>query len=199
MQDDFPQGSDEWFEARRGKITASMMHSVLNNHKSYVLQLRDELAGKPISKVSTLAMNRGKKLEPRAIALYELLKFRDVEPSPFVVDKEFDFLGGSPDGIVNDDGIIEVKCPVDLPVHLVADLGVPKEHMPQIQTNLRVTGRQWCDFISFHPDAPINQQLITKRVERDEKYIAMLIINSKRFWSRVISEEKQNNDIPRLF
>lgn len=180
------QRSDEWFEARRGKITASRVKDILPGSRGKYLAAREtykvELVCERLSNatpyaIETAAMRRGTDLEPEAISAYEFDTGLSVEPVGFVPHPGISDCGASPDGLVGDDGVIEVKCPDSMSntkTHVTTLLTgeVPKEHIPQIQTVLAVTGRAWCDFISYdprmvHPDL----QFFCRRVERDDEMI----------------------------
>ena len=94
------------------------------------------------------------------------------------------WVGGSPDGFVGDDGMVEFKCPTS-GTHIKTLLGAECEHRAQIQGLLWVTGRQWCDFVSYDPRLPEGLQLYIQRIERDPDYIAELAGNVIQFLSEV--------------
>ena len=169
------QGSREWIEARLGIPTASEFSRIvtpsgkLSKSKSeYVWELVAEWAlGEPTVKFGGNDWTeRGKVLEPEARKYYAFQ--RDLEPQTvgFVYRDEARMCGCSPDGLVGDDGLLEMKCPMP-PKHLqyLAGDTVPREHKTQVQGQLWVTGREWCDFMSYHPGLPP----FIKRVEPDPK------------------------------
>lgn len=191
------QRSEEWHAERVGKITASMMHAVKApgecvEYKSgprkgqpkpppkartdYAIQLAAErLTAKPRRQIKAPALQWGTDVEPLAIAAYEARRGVLARAVGFVLHPQYDFIGASPDFLIDGDGGGEVKCPESSEVHLTTLLsGLPSEHIEQIQGGLWVTGRQWWDFISFHPDFPAERRLYIQRVQRDEDYIARL-------------------------
>jgi hypothetical protein len=194
------QRSEAWFDARAGRITASRMCDVMafsageGVYKSgprkgqpkvatplkaridYIHQLAAErLTNKPRKQVKAWALEWGKSVEPAAVAAYQAETGEIVTPAGFMVHPAYDFVGASPDFLVNEDGGGEIKCPESSEVHLATLLnGLPSEHIEQIQGGLWVTHRKWWDFISFHPDFAPSLRLYIERVERDEDYIAKL-------------------------
>jgi YqaJ-like viral recombinase domain len=170
-----PQGSDEWYEVRRGIVTASEFGTLLmqgrgggdsKTRRTYMLKLMGErLTGDPMYRYSNDHMERGHDQEPAARELYAFQA--DVEPQAVGFIKNGS-VGCSPDSIVGDDGMVEIKTKL-AHLHLDVLLGdtVPNEHMAQIQGQLWVAERQWCDFVSYCPKLP----LFVKRVVRDEAFI----------------------------
>lgn len=191
------QRSEEWFAERAGKITASRMHDVMlprdrEPFKSgprkgqpkqppkalmdYAYQLAAErLTGRPRKQIKAAALQWGQDVEPAAVAAYQAETGEIVTLCGFVHHPEYDFIGASPDFLVGDDGGGEIKSPESSEVHLQTLLvGLPPEHIEQIQGGLWVTGRRWWDFVSFHPDFPPELRTYIQRVPRDDKYIAQL-------------------------
>jgi hypothetical protein len=191
------QRSEEWFAERAGKITASRMHDVMlprdrEPFKSgprkgqpkpppkaltdYAYQLAAErLTGRPRKQVKAAALQWGQDVEPAAVAAYQAETGVIVTLCGFVRHPAYDFIGASPDFLVDADGGGEVKSPESSEVHLETLLvGLPPEHIEQIQGGLWVTGRQWWDFVSYHPDFPADLRLYVQRVQRDEAFIAQL-------------------------
>ena len=166
------QLSDEWYAAKLGKVSASQFSKVLNKktgRKTYMFKLLAErLSGEPQVSYNNKAMDDGLETEPRARAYYEAL-YGKVQQVGFVEIN--DYVGCSPDGLVGDDGLIEIKCPYSS-THLryVEGNRLPADYVAQVQGQLWVTGRRWCDFISF--DSIIKVRPFWKiRVSRDENYI----------------------------
>lgn len=170
------QGSDEWFAARLGKVTASMFHEVLNKKSgrgTYMLKLAAErLTGISQNGYSNAVMERGKEYEAEAREHYSALFGREIVEVGFV--KHGEWIGSSPDGFVGDEGLIEIKCP-NSTTHIVTLIKnrMPTQHIPQVQGQLWITGRLWCDFISYDPRM-VNRPFFCLRVERDEEYIKNL-------------------------
>jgi putative phage-type endonuclease len=179
---DIEQGSDEWHAIRRGVITASAIAKLLtgtgkpaNNDTSraqlYQL-LAERITGKSEASFYNDDMARGHLLEPFARDLYSQ-HYNEVQECGFITCQLSGVvIGYSPDGLVGDDGLIEIKAPRQK-THLKSLLTnqVPGEYVPQVQTGLAVSGRAWCDFISYAPGLP----LFVRRVERDEQVIGQII------------------------
>jgi len=179
---DIEQGSDEWHAIRRGVITASTVAKLLtgtgkpaNNDTSraqlYQL-LAERITGESEASFYNDDMARGHLLEPFARDLYAA-NYAPVAECGFITCQLSGVvIGYSPDGLVGDDGLIEIKAPRQK-THLKSLLTnqVPGEYIPQVQTGLAVSGRAWCDFISYAPGLP----LFVRRVERDEQVIGQII------------------------
>jgi len=176
------QGSDEWHALRRGMITASTVSRLItgtgkpaNNDTSrtQLLQLLAErITGESEPSFYNDDMSRGHMLEPLARDIYAEHRAPVAECGFVTADFDGTVIGYSPDGLVGDDGLIEIKSPRQKN-HLRSLLSceVPAEYVPQVQTGLAVTGRAWCDYISYAPGLP----LFIRRCERDEVVIAQLI------------------------
>ncbi len=168
------QGTPDWFEARRGVVTASRFSDVLAKgqgitRRKYLLTLAGEaITGEVAESYSNAHMERGHIMEADARNLYAFAN--DVEPE-LVGFMRRGRAGASPDSLIGTDGLLEIKS--KLP-HLqldVLDKGkLPSEHVAQVQGQLYVSGRDWLDFVSYWPKLP----LFCIRIERDEKYISGL-------------------------
>jgi hypothetical protein len=135
-------------------------------------------------------MEWGTATEPFARAAYETQRGLMVDEVGFVPHPITEWVGGSPDGLVGDDGGIEIKCPHNSVVHVeTLTGGMPSEHRAQVQGLLWITGREWWDFISFDPRMPEKMRLYIERVKRDEDYIAKLVDEVTKFLDEV---EKQH-------
>lgn len=169
------QQSEEWFAIKLGKVSASHFSEVLSKksgRRTYLFRLLGErLSGESYEGYSNKAMENGIETEPEARAYYEAL-YGVVEQVGFV--QMNDDVGCSPDGLVSEDGQIEIKCPFpSTHVRYILENKLPAVYVPQIQGQLWVTGRKWCDFISFDPRVEV-RRFWMKRVYRDEEYIKML-------------------------
>jgi len=178
------QGSEEWFTIRIGKVTASRVADVIAKTKSgysasrdnYMAQLVCErLTGQKAEGFTNAAMQHGTETEPLARAAYEALKDVLVDEVGFVPHPSIQMAGASPDGLVGDDGLLEIKCP-NTATHIDTLLSetVPTKYYTQMQFQLACTGREWCDFVSFDNRLPPELQLFVKRVPRDETYIRLM-------------------------
>lgn len=182
---DCVQRDDVWREARRGLVTASRCVDVVTTKKTkgeaaprrnYRAELIVEiLTGITPDRFVTPEMKWGIQQEPYARAAYEFARDIMVEPCGFVIHGENARFGASPDGLIGDDGLLQIKCPITSN-HLAWILAneIPVEHGPQLLAELAVTGRQWVDFVSYDPRVPEHMQLFVKRYHRDEKLIAAL-------------------------
>ena len=179
------QGTDEWFAARLGKVTGTGFQKVLakgqgKTRKAYMMQLAAErLTGLVEPSYTNGAMEWGTEHEPAARACYEAVNDVSVLQVGFA---EYDSsIGVSPDGFVDDDGIIEIKCP-NTTTHLETILSgkFPTTYKAQVQGILWVTGRKWCDFISYDPRMK-SQRSYVIRVERDDEYINILAAETEVF------------------
>lgn len=192
------QGSEEWLAARAGIATASCFADVLATIKSGEAAVRrnyraklvvERLTGKVIDSFTTAAMRQGTEREPLARDAYMVHSGSFVEAVGFMRHDTLE-AGASPDGLIDDDGVLEIKCP-ELATHLeyLRLRSEPPAYTAQIQGEMWISGRQWCDFVSFNPDFPAHLQLIVRRVPRDEKYIAGLALAVELFMSEVREEE----------
>lgn len=180
------QGTAEWHLNRSGCATASAFCDIIATSKrdGKPLKARDDylwkvaterLYGTPTEAVSAKSMEWGKELEPFAVQAYEVQTGALIIPSGFVWHPTIPYCGASPDGLIEHDGGIEIKCPKDRRVHMQTWLGgMPVEHLPQVQGNMWVNNRTWFDFISYDPRAPLEFQLYVQRIMRDDKYIKAL-------------------------
>jgi len=173
------QGSEEWFAARLNKVTASNFHKVLNKktgRRAYMRKLcAERLTGCREESYKNANMEYGNETEPLARQYYETANDCQVDEVGFVMRD--DDVGASPDGLVGDDGIIEVKCPLSS-THIETILSdkMPTLHIPQVQGLLWVTEREWCDFVSFDPKV-LSRPMFCVRIERDKDYIVNLAAN----------------------
>ena len=189
------QGSDEWLQSRLGKPTASNFGKLITptgkpstSAESYINDLiAQKITGELPEFYTNAAMERGNELEPAAKALYEFINGVEVVQVGLCLHDTLD-CGASPDGLIGVDGGIEIKCP--LPHTHIAYLRegvVPSKYIPQIQGCLWITGREWWDFMSYHPAM---QDLIV-RVERDNEYIKKLADQVERAVDIIKTESKK--------
>lgn len=193
------QQSDEWFAARLGRVTASHFSDVFLSRKSgrktYMMRLLAErVTHVRMESYSNVAMEQGIETEPEARNYYESVKEITVEQVGFVLRDED--IGASPDGLIGDDGILEIKCPypqTHLEYILVGKL--PSAYKAQIQGQLWVTDRQWLDFVSYNPLVLYPPRPFwCIRVVRDERYISELASAVEQFiYELKTLEEKVKN------
>lgn len=199
------QRTDEWFAARLGKVTASRVADVIATTKTgysasranYMAQLVVErMTGKQTESFTNAAMEWGTNTEPLARAAYEAEKGLLVDETGLVDHPSIPMSGASPDGLVGNDGLIEIKCP-NTATHIenLLSKSVDKKYITQMQWQMACTGRKWCDFVSFDPRMGEGLQMVVIRVDRDEDYIQMLETEIKKFLSEVESKIKQLEEI----
>ena len=200
------QGSPSWYEARRGKVTASRFGELLvkgrgdkvfgESATSYMLTLVGErLSGIAYDETTgtSPACQYGHEFEPQARAAYQWKTGRNVAEFGFYNLKENPSVGGSVDGaIVNEPGIVEIKCPWTCreSTRTIYTGQVPKKYTPQIQGLLWVTGREWCDYVSYDFRLPKHLELTVIRVERDQEYIENLASRVLEFAKLVADTER---------
>jgi putative phage-type endonuclease len=178
------QRTPEWYEVRLGKVTASRVADVLAKTKTGVSASRENylsdlvverLTQQPTESFTSDAMQWGIDTEPLARMAYEAHTGSFVDTVGFVDHPSIDFFGCSPDGLVGTDGLVEIKCP-NSKAHIQTILSskAPTKYIPQLMTQMAVTGRKWVDFVSFDPRLPEDLQLFVVRVNWDDEYIAKL-------------------------
>lgn len=178
------QRTEEWFAARCGKVTASRVADIIaktktgysTSRENYLAQLVCErMTGKPAESYSNSAMQWGTDQEPFARAAYEAAKDVLVDELGFAIHPTIEGAGASPDGLVGEFGLVEIKCP-NTATHIETLLTqtVPTKYITQMQWQMACTQRHWCDFVSFDPRMDEGLQLFIKRVDYDPIYVAQL-------------------------
>ena len=205
METEIIQGSTEWFYQRMGKVTASRVADVIAKTKTgystsrdnYMAQLVCErMTGKPAESFSNSAMQWGTDTEPFARAAYEATQGVMVEEVGFVRHPTIEWAGASPDGLVGDDGCVEIKCPNTLTmIETLLSQKVPGKYITQMQFQMACTGRKWCDYVSFDPRMPAKAQMFVRRVDRDDEYIAEIEAEIVKFLAEVESQVQKLNAI----
>lgn len=180
------QGSEEWLRLRLGLVSASRFKDIMVNPrsktdlfsataKSYMLELIAEILTGEQKEVSGKALEWGSNNEKSAQIEYAFEKGVAVDEIGICLtdDKQ---IGASPDGFIGDFGGIEIKCPYNSANHISTVIvgEMPKEHIPQVQGNMLVNGRQWWDFVSYDPRIDGKGRIFITRIQRDEEYIAKL-------------------------
>lgn len=176
------QRSPEWFAERLGKVTASCIYKVMAKTKTgvgadranYAAQLVTErLTGTVAESYSNAAMQWGTETEPQARAMYSFNEGFDVLETGFHPHPRIAMSGASPDGLIGEDGLVELKCP-NSATHIASLLGgaIDRQYLLQMQWQMACCERLWCDFASFDPRLPEEMQLHVQRVVRDDALIA---------------------------
>ena len=199
------QRSQEWFQMRKGRITSSEIHKIMGGKsindltdtaKTYLLEKVSELYGGFAQLAQGPALEWGTELEPLAIEKYTERTNLQVNKASFI--PVGDYFGGSPDGLVPPDGIIEVKCPYNSANHFKHVLiktaedfkKIASNYYYQCLSNMICAEAQWCDFISFDPRVDSRYQMFVFRFSRDEKE-AEYMVEKVKVAANYIKETKE--------
>jgi exodeoxyribonuclease (lambda-induced) len=125
----------------------------------------------------TDAMQRGIDLEGEAIYVYQNNRFKTVTLCGYVTNADKKYAGYSPDGLIGEDGLIEIKCPGNIEyIRTLIEKDIPKRYQAQMQWGMMMTGRSWCDYVVYNPDFA-SYPMYVQRVERDDDMIELLLEN----------------------
>lgn len=168
---DLVQGSEDWIQLRLGKFGGTDAQAVASNGKGLETKVFEKVAeiltGRPKYTPSNEDMERGIALEDTARQIYKMETANKVETVGYVELSER--VGVSPDGLVNDDGLLEIKCPNDANfIRFAYDKKINTKYIWQMQHQMYVTGRDWCDYVVFNDNL---DRIVIVRVERDEEAI----------------------------
>ena len=189
------QGSDEWFAQRLGRLTSSRMADVIartkdgysTSREKYMVELAlERITGARQEAYSNAAMEWGTNSEPLARAAYEADTGFLVVETGMVPHPRIAMAGASPDGLVNHDGLLEIKCPQSATHVRNLCSGKPEgRYLTQMMWQMACTERDWCDFVSYDPRMPDGLQLMVTRIERDDKRIQQLEEEAEKFLDEV--------------
>lgn len=179
------QGTPEWHAMRCGKVTASRIADVLREGRSgkpsasrarYMGEIVTErLTGVSTESFRSADMQWGTDTEEQARDAYAFAHGFTLQKIAFVDHPTIEMCGASPDGLINDDGLAEFKCPAShTHIETLLTDKVSGDYIKQMQWQMACTGRQWCDFVSFDPRMPVEMSLYRKRIDRDETQIAQM-------------------------
>tara|TARA_B100000686_G_scaffold352735_1_gene455773 strand:- start:159 stop:761 length:603 start_codon:yes stop_codon:yes gene_type:complete len=193
------QNTQEWTQARVGYVTASRFPTIkyeggrlTGTAEGYLYELIGEhMTGHPADTIQSKPMAWGSKHEAEARSTYILETGKDVAEKGFHKHPTEEWIGCSPDGgLIEEDGLIEIKCPWQTREHIksVSTGKVPAIYMDQIMGQLWVTGRSWCDFVSYDPRVQGKSRLLVLRVDRDEECIEDLAERITKFRNLMISK-----------
>ena len=186
------QRTPEWFELRLGKVTASRIGDLMAKTRSgysasranYMAELAiQRLTGSTVEQGFTSpAMLWGTEQESNARNAYSFFTDNEVNEIAFINHPTIEQAGASPDGLVGDDGLVEIKCP-NSATHLDTLLTgkINNKYLLQMQWQMACSGRKWCDFVSFDPRFPEDLKIFIKRVNRDDELIAEITEEVKKF------------------
>ena len=195
MSEELEQGTDAWRQARCGSLGASSVADALARIKSgwgasranvMARLVVERLTGIPQDTYTNAAMQHGVDTEPEARAAYQFEVGVLVKQVGLIKHQTIAGTHASPDGLIGDDGLLEVKCP-STATHLERLLGdpIPAKYFTQMQWQMACTGRQWCDYVSFDPRVPENMRLHIERVRRHNAHIAETETQVREFLSEL--------------
>ncbi len=201
------QGTDDWKKIRLGKVTASHVADILAKTKTgasasranYLIKVAlQRVTGEAEEGFTSEAMQWGVDNEAQARIAYEATMGNFVDQVPFVDHPTIKWFGASPDGLVGIDGLVEIKCP-NSATHwdYFKSKQPPQKYITQMQAQMACTNRLWCDFVSFDPRMPHRSKLLIVRVNRDDKFIAEMETEIKKFLDEVeveVNLMKGNNN-----
>ena len=188
----FEQRTDEWYAIRKGKMTASNAETIIANGKgleTYIYNLMAEYYSSAEKENYINAdMQRGIDLEPEAKIEFQFYTGLDIKEVGCV--ELNDYILASPDGLIGNDGLIEIKCPNDsIYFKLLLSNNIKPEYIAQMQMQMYVTDRQYCYFVSYNPN--FEKSLYIKKINRDEEMIDKLKKGLER-GTQLIKEIKEN-------
>jgi putative phage-type endonuclease len=198
------QGTEEWLQQRCAKVTASRIADLTARTRSgwgasranYMAELiAERLTGKPTEKYVNAAMEHGTRTEPEARNVYSFMWNVTVDQVGFIDHPRIAMSGASPDGCIGDKGLIEIKAP-QIAKHLDTLLNetVDDRYVKQMAWQMSVTGREYCDFVSYCPALPVEMRLWVRRFERDDKLISELEEQVQEFLSELDAKVKALRD-----
>lgn len=189
------QGSQDWLALRSGIPTSSDFSRLITPKTGKASEqcvdymftlLAERLMGHPCEEFISHWMDRGSQLESEAVRFYELQVDMDTEKIGFITN-DAGSIGTSPDRSVGDVGLLEIKVPKEhTHVGYLLNRGIDSKYYPQVQGQMWVAEKEFVDVLSYHPEMP--PALI--RVERDDKFIAMLATVVTKF-SEVLEAQYQ--------
>lgn len=179
---DLIQGTPEWLAARCGSLGASSIGDALAKTKTgwgasranmKARIITERVTGQPVETFVNAAMQRGTDLEPQARAMYSFHTGYDVTEVGIILHPTIKHSHCSPDGLIGDDGMVEIKCcGAARHIELLTDSPPEDRYIKQCNWQMACTGRQWVDLAYFHPDLPQAMQLVIHRINRVDSVIA---------------------------
>jgi putative phage-type endonuclease len=202
------QQTPEWFAARLGRLTASRIADATAKTKTgwgasranlMAELVAERLTGMPAERFTNGAMAWGIEKEPDARAAYEFYFDVDVQPGGFFEHPSIPMAGASPDGLVGNDGLLELKCP-NTATHIDTLLtkSIDGKYIKQMQWQMACSGRMWCDFGTYDPRMPLELQLWVLRVMRNDKMIAELETDARQFLAELDEQETALRKLGRM-
>ena len=202
---DVAQGSDDWHKHRCGSLGASQVHDVLAKTKSGYTAARantkarmvaERLTGLTQETFKSSAMQWGNDTEPQARSAYEFITGKRVQVVGMFKLANLVGSHASPDGLVDNDGLIEIKCPnTATHIETLKTEKIDPKYITQMQWQMALTDREWCDIVSYDPRMPEDLSLFIKRVPRDPQAIADLMKQVEEFLGEVDADIKALEEI----
>jgi putative phage-type endonuclease len=188
------QRSEEWFEIRKGRVTGSAVGAILGiapfaNQADILRRMVRDWHKAPSEFTGNIATNWGVQNESGALVEYEMTTGNTVQPCAFYQYEHW--LGASPDGLVGDLGLVEIKCPFGIRYKKPPVFKTAKDqthYYAQMQIQLHVTNRDWCDFYQWTPYGDL-----LERIDRDESFLATVLPVLKNFYDKYIREREFPN------
>lgn len=184
MTEDLVQRSEEWVKARLGSLGASSIHEIVARTKSGFAASRtnrmaalilERLTGEPQDTYQNAAMLAGIEMEPKARAYYAWTRDVDVKEVGLIRHPRIQWTHASPDGLVGDNGLLEIKCPQPGEhLRILMERTIPEKHLLQMQWQMACSEREWCDYLSYNESFPQNLRAFDQRIMRDEPRIKEL-------------------------
>jgi putative phage-type endonuclease len=198
---DIVQGTDDWHQLRLGKVTASRLPDVISKTKSgwaasranYMAELiAERLTSIPTSSYFNAAMQWGTETEPTARTAYAFFRGTPVHEVGFVQHPDIEMAGASPDGLVDENGMVEFKCP-NTATHIdtLTKRKIPARYITQMQWQMACACREWNDFVSFDPRMPEDLKMFVKRIPRDDERIRELEALVRQFLDEIADKIMQ--------
>lgn len=182
MLEALQQGTEDWLRARAGSVGASSIADLMATTKSgwgasranlMARLIAERLTGEPVETYQNDAMRWGTATEPQARAMYAFMRDAEVAEIGLVRHPTIAGAHASPDGLVGEDGLVEIKCPnTATHIETLLSQSIADKYVKQMQFQMACTGRAWCDFLSFDPRMPGDLQTFIHRVKRDDAMIA---------------------------
>jgi putative phage-type endonuclease len=204
---DIVQGSPEWFAARAGRVTASKISTVMAKGKAGAMSatrktymgelLAERFTGKCVEGFKSGPMDHGNTTEPQARAQYTMRTGRMVKEVGFIPHPSGLFAGASPDGLVGDDGMLEIKCPNTMThIDTLDGAGIARPYLLQMHWQMICAGRKWVDFISYDPRLPEHRAFHMRRVPADTRLSAEITSEVRAFITELDALEARMNLMP---
>ena len=185
------QRSDAWFESKLGCLSASRVYDIIPGARGGYLASRDRLmfellaeriTGRRTEKYVTAAMMLGIDMEPVARSAYEAAMGVPVTETGFHLHPTIPRFGASPDGLVGEDGLCEIKVPnTETALKAWAGEDIDPRYQYQMLTQMACTGRDWCDYVIYDQRLPLELEIYIKRVKRDKLVVQLIEMEAKKF------------------